>query len=130
MVKHINIVGTLLMAWGAFQLLIALALGLLFFLLGGGVAVLGGAAGEGELVFAGGIYVMLGIFVGVVSGVMSLPGIVAGYGVTKRKSWARVVAMIVAAMSMMSFPLGTLLGVYTFVTLLDRDVADEFEAAR
>jgi len=39
------------------------------------------------------------------------------------------VALVVGALTMMNFPMGTLLGVYAFVTLLDRDVADEFAAA-
>jgi len=129
MVGHINIVGILFVAWGGMQLMMALLIGFIFFTLGGGLALLGGSTGEGEMIVVGGLYAVIGIFVGVVSGVMSMPSMVAGYGLYKRKGWARIVALVVGALAMMNFPMGTLLGVYAFVTLLDRDVADEFAAA-
>ena len=129
MVGHINIVGILFVAGGGMQLMMALLIGFIFFTLGGGLALLGGSTGEGEMIVVGGLYAVIGIFVGVVSGVMSMPSMVAGYGLYKRKGWARIVALVVGALAMMNFPMGTLLGVYAFVTLLDRDVADEFAAA-
>lgn len=128
MVKHINIVGTLLMIWGAFQLLMAVLIGLLFSG-GGGLLALAGMGGDEELILMGGVYFFVGIAVAVLAAVFSLPSIIAGYGVMQRKGWARIVAMIVAAMAMMSFPMGTMLGIYTFMTLLDAEVADEFAAA-
>ncbi|MBV9959157.1 MAG: hypothetical protein JO360_12090 [Acidobacteria bacterium] len=44
----------------------------------------------------------------------SVPSFVAGYGLLKRKSWARVWGMIAGGMAGMSFPLGTALCVYSF----------------
>jgi hypothetical protein len=46
--------------------------------------------------------------------VFSIPAFVAGYGLLKRKSWARIWAMISGGMAGMSFPLGTALCVYSF----------------
>jgi len=128
MVKHINIVGTLLMIWGCFQLMMALFIGVL---MGGGGSLLAilGMGGDEELILMGGFYAIFGILIAVISGIFSLPSIAAGYGVMKRKGWARILAMIVGAMAMMSVPMGTLLGIYTFMTLLDAEVSDEFAAA-
>jgi hypothetical protein len=47
----------------------------------------------------------------------TLPSVVAGYALLKRKSWARIAAIIAGATAGMSVPLGTAVCVYTFVFL-------------
>ncbi len=128
MVKHINIVAILFMIWGGFQLVMALFVGLVFSGLGGLLGVIG-LGGDEELLIMGGAYFFIGIFVAVIAGVMSLPSIIAGFGLMKRAGWARILALIVGAMALMSVPMGTMLGIYAFITLLDAEVADEFAAA-
>jgi hypothetical protein len=44
----------------------------------------------------------------------SVPSLIAGYGMLKGKSWAKLWAIIAGAIAGMSFPLGTALCVYTF----------------
>jgi hypothetical protein len=46
--------------------------------------------------------------------VFTIPSLVAGYGLLKRKSWAKVWSIIAGGVAGMSFPLGTALCVYTF----------------
>ena len=51
---------------------------------------------------------------------LSVPGIVAGVGVLKTKSWGRVLAMAVSILGLVNVPVGTLVGVYAlWVLLLD-----------
>lgn len=45
---------------------------------------------------------------------ITIPSFVAGYGMLKRKSWAKVWAMVAGGVAGMHFPLGTALCVYTF----------------
>jgi hypothetical protein len=45
----------------------------------------------------------------------SIPKAVAGYGLRKGKSWARIWAIVACIMACMSFPLGTAVGVYGLV---------------
>ena len=54
------------------------------------------------------------VFVGIFSLLLSLPSFVAGFGMLKQKSWAKIWAMIAGGIAGMSFPLGTALCVYTF----------------
>ena len=59
-------------------------------------------------------------------GVLALPGLLAGIGLLKRKSWARILALVVGFFSLFSFPLGTALAIYTFWVLLQDDSDDYF----
>ncbi|MCA1615601.1 MAG: hypothetical protein LC800_16165 [Acidobacteria bacterium] len=52
-------------------------------------------------------------FMVVIYGVLSLPSLVAGYGMLKRRSWARVAAIVASVLSAISFPFGTALCVYS-----------------
>jgi hypothetical protein len=49
---------------------------------------------------------------------LALPQIIAGLGLLKRREWARILTLIVSFFHLISFPLGTALGVYSFVILL------------
>ncbi|HTB98567.1 MAG TPA: hypothetical protein VK716_16265 [Terracidiphilus sp.] len=42
----------------------------------------------------------------------------AGWGLTERASWGRAVAIVAAVFSLLRFPIGTGLGIWTLVTLL------------
>lgn len=67
----------------------------------------GDAAGEAFLT-------MIFVFIGIFSLLFSIPSFVAGIGMLKRKSWAKIWAMIAGGLAGMSFPIGTALCVYTF----------------
>jgi len=44
--------------------------------------------------------------------------IAAGYGLMERAQWGRVVAIVAAILSLLKFPFGTALGIWTLVVLL------------
>jgi len=58
--------------------------------------------------------VVMWIFMGAFYGLMTLPSIVAGYALLKRKPWARTAAIVGGVTAAMSFPTGTAVCVYTF----------------
>ncbi|MCJ7551638.1 MAG: hypothetical protein MUQ30_18355 [Anaerolineae bacterium] len=75
---------------------------------------------------ATGILLIVGVVVcGIVTAV-SAPGIVVGIGLLKFKAWARVLALILGFLNLPGFPLGTVLGIYTFVSLLTPDAEAAF----
>ena len=57
---------------------------------------------------------------------LALPGMLAGYGLLKRTSWARVLALVDAILSLIVFPIGTAIGIYTFWVVLQEDAAEHF----
>jgi hypothetical protein len=54
-------------------------------------------------------------------------GFVAGWGLTKRDPWARVLALVLAFISLFNIPLGAALGVYTLWVLLPSESQREYE---
>ncbi len=46
--------------------------------------------------------------------VLSLPFLVAGWGLMKKRQWGEAAAVVAACFNILSFPLGTALAVYTF----------------
>ncbi len=113
---HIKIVGWLLLASHVLFLIIG---AFVFFLLVG----IGIATGDSE---AAGILGVTGTAVGLLMFLLALPGLAAGYGLLKRKSWGRILGVIVGVLSLMNFPLGTAVGVYTLWVLLQEDATEYF----
>jgi hypothetical protein len=58
-------------------------------------------------------------FIAVLFGIMSIPSIIAGWGLSQRKAWARILTIILAILSLPSFPVGTAIGVYALVILFN-----------
>jgi hypothetical protein len=54
-------------------------------------------------------------------------GFIAGWGLIRRESWARVVALVLAFISLFNIPFGTAIGVYTLWVLLPGESQREYE---
>ena len=72
------------------------------------------------------IFGIVGTSVGMFLAALSVPGIVAGIGLLKRKSWGRFLAMVVGVLGMLNVPLGTLIGIYTLWVLMQDAAAEYF----
>jgi hypothetical protein len=82
-----------------------------FFIIAGA----GAASGERQAMWATGI---VGTVIGGIFIVMSLPAIIGGIGLQKQREWARILILVIAALSLLNFPFGTAYGVYAFYVLL------------
>src|SRR5713101_205826 len=54
-------------------------------------------------------------------------GFLAGWGLLQRQPWARVLAIVLAFISLFNIPFGTALGVYTLWVLLPAHAEEEYE---
>lgn len=72
------------------------------------------------------ILTIVGLFAAGIAVLLSAPTIVAGIGLLRYRSWARVLALIMAFLNLPAFPFGTVFGIYTFVSLLHSDAAALF----
>jgi hypothetical protein len=72
------------------------------------------------------ILFIVGFFVAGIVALFSAPSIVVGIGLLQFWSWARVLALVLAVLNLFNFPLGTALGIYTFVSLLNADAERAF----
>jgi hypothetical protein len=115
---HLTILAVLHFVHGLFALL-------------GAVAVLGGMAlAGGVMAFApdvpGWIAALVGSM-GVVFGlflvVLALPSLALGYGLFARRPWARPLGFVVGVLSLVNFPIGTILGVYTIWAMLQAETS-------
>jgi hypothetical protein len=46
--------------------------------------------------------------------IIAVPQLIAGYGLLKRKKWARKAGIVASALAALGFPLGTALSIYSF----------------
>lgn len=61
---------------------------------------------------------------------LAAPGIIAGIGLLRRKSWARILAVVLGILNLTNFPIGTAVGVYTLYVLLQSDAGEVFMTPR
>jgi len=116
---HVPVVGWLLIVGHAIFLLV----GVFVFLLLTGIGV---ASGERE---AAAVLVTVGTAVGLLLVVLGIPGLVAGAGLLARKSWARILAIVVGILGLVNIPVGTVIGAYALFVLM-QDAAAEYFAPR
>ncbi len=64
--------------------------------------------------------------VGVFLLALAVGGFMAGWGLLKQLAWARLVALVMAFISLFCFPFGTALGVYTLWVLLPSEAEAEW----
>ena len=114
--QHVRLLGWVHIISGALFLLIGV---FVFVLLTG----IGAVSGDGE---AMGVLILIGTVTAFIMIVLALPGLAAGIGLLKGKSWGRMLAMIVGLFHLFNFPLGTALGAYTLWVLLQGSAAAYF----
>lgn len=117
--QHVTVLGWLHIGSNILLLLIG---AFVFFLL----TAIGVISGDQE---ATTILGTVGTFIGLFMAVLAIPGMIAGYGLLKRKNWGRVLGIIVGIFSLMNFPLGTAIGIYTLYVLLQEEAPAYFAAA-
>ena len=81
------------------------------FAVAGGAGLLSRDAGSAAL--AAGI----GLSIAILVAVLSLPNIICGWGLLKRKSWSRILAIVLGCLHLLSFPFGTAVGIYSLWAL-------------
>jgi hypothetical protein len=101
---HNKVIGILHLLYGGFSLLMMIGMSILF------GTVFGVAAARDD--FPPVAFIILAFFL-VFYVILSLPSFLAGYGLLKRRVWAKVMGIVAAVLAAMSFPFGTALCVYT-----------------
>ncbi len=117
MEKHITLVAVLNIGFGVFGLLVAC---LAFVAIAGG----GVISGDPE---AMAITSVVASVIAIFFITLSVPGIVGGIGLLKRRGWARILVMIIAVLDLLQIPFGTIIGIYTLWVLLNDETAKLFE---
>lgn len=110
------------LGYGAFQILMMLMM-IAFAIIIFGVAAAGDTKGE----FPAGLIaaiVIVGFFFQLL---FTAPSLIAGFGLLKRKQWAKTATIIAGVLAAMSFPIGTAVCVYTFWFLFGENGKELYE---
>ena len=59
--------------------------------------------------------------------VLAVPGLLAGYGLLKRKKWGQILGIVDGVLNLFSIPVGTALGAYTLFVLFQNSANDYFD---
>ena len=117
MEKHINIVAALQIGLSILRLIVV---GIVFAIL----HFVGDFSGEHEA------QIVLSIIANVMMVVcvlLSLPSIIAGIGLFKRKEWARILTLIISVLDLINIPIGTAVGVYSIWALSQNETVEFFK---
>jgi hypothetical protein len=117
MEKHINVVGILYIILSIFSLLGAFTIYLV-------LRLIGNFAGDNDATM---ILNIIANVLSVILVVLSIPGLIGGIGLIKRKNWARILVLILSILNLLNFPIGTAIGIYALWALLQPEVAAVFE---
>jgi hypothetical protein len=114
---HVKVVATLFLVFGGLLLAFAFFTPLLMSTLAG---IVGATHEEGAAVGAT-ILGLTGIALSVLMLLFAIPYLACGFGLWKFRRWARLLAIILAAIAVIKFPLGTAFGVYALIILFRKD---------
>ncbi len=117
MEKHVNLLGILWIALGALTFFGAFVVFFILF----GISFIPDMGYEAPVILR-----TVGIGIAIFLFVLSIPKIIAGIGLMKKREWGRILTLIVAFLSILSFPLGTALAIYSFVILVKDETIQLF----
>jgi hypothetical protein len=124
MQTHVKVLGVLYLAVSAFFLV-----GALFLILATGSAagIVGAAAEPEDAAIAIPVIGIAGTALAMFLGIFSIPGLITGYGLLQLKPWARIVGIVLSAISLINIPIGTVIGIYGLWVLLSKDTERLFD---
>ena len=95
----------------------------------GGIAGIVGAANPGNPEawhVAMPVLGLVGLVISVCVLLLSLPGIIAGFGLLRFRPWARILTIVLSALHLPGVPIGTAIGIYGLWVLLQAETERMF----
>ncbi len=114
---HVKVLGVLQLISGGLSLLLAVAMMAGFGLLGAYV----GSTGEPDAQVGATVLGLVGALGSVFVGAIGVLSVICGVGLLSFKSWARILGIIVCAVSLIRFPIGTIFGIYGLWVLFNKE---------
>ena len=114
--KHVTILGILFISFGCLLCVGGIVVNL-------AVPMAGSISGNDVAIR---ITSIIGDTLGTLLVILSMPSIIGGIGLLKRKYWARILILILCFLSLLSIPFGTALGIYGIWILLKSETVEIF----
>lgn len=125
MATHVKVIAVLFIICGSMLLAGALFLPVVL----GLVATFVGTSGDPDAGVATAVLGFTGVALSVFFAVLAAPFFATGWGLLKLRPWARIGGIVLGALSLTSFPFGTVLGVYALVILFRKETEALFVAS-
>jgi hypothetical protein len=109
--EHNKTLGICHLAYGGLMILFMLAM---FIFMGAMISAIPSRPGAPDPEMPAAIFGIFFAFMLIYSLIFFVPSLIAGYAMLKRKTWARTASIVAAVTEVISFPLGTAVGVYSF----------------
>ena len=122
---HVKVTAFLFLTFGVLLTIGALFSSLLF----GSVAFVIGATGEEGAPIGAAAMGITGIVLTVVLLAFSIPSIFCGLGLLKLRRWARLLGIVLAAIALLRFPVGTAFGVYALWVFFSKKTEPLFDGS-
>ena len=123
MTTHVKVLGWFFIVFGAFYVCLAFFSSMIL----GLIATMVGSQGGDDAAIGVGVLGMAGAAAFVFLLAIGIPGIITGIGLLKMKPWARIVGIVLSAIRLISFPFGTILGIYGLWVLFNKDTEALFQ---
>lgn len=117
MATHVKVVAVLFIVFGALGLLFALFSSVIFGALAAFVGTLDDPHSPAGVAALGLTGVALTTFLIVVS----IPYIICGWGMLTLRPWSRIFGIVLAAISLVRIPIGTVFGIYALIILFNKE---------
>jgi hypothetical protein len=114
MAKHINILGSLFLSCSILMIIAG-------FVVNYFVPIAGEISGDSTAMR---ITSIIGESIGIFLFILALPGLICGYGLLTKKSWSRIIGIILSCLSLLSIPFGTAIGIYGLWALFKDETID------
>lgn len=124
MAQHVKILGILHIIYAGLVVLVGIVV---LVVMGGIAGIISTTDSSPDSQVAPPILGLIGIGVFILLLVLSLPGIIGGFGLMQFKAWARILVIVLSVFELISIPFGTALGIYGLWVLLNRDAERLFE---
>lgn len=116
MEKHINVVAALQIGLSIFTLLMVILAYIAFNVIG---SFIDEPNGKMVLSIIGNVIAGFLVFI-------SIPGLIAGIGLYRRKEWARILTIVISVIVLFNFPLGTAIGIYSIWAMVQPETVAVF----
>jgi hypothetical protein len=116
--KHVKFLAFIFFVWGAMGLLATLSMLV--------IGAFGSTLATIDDPRAGAVLVSVALIVVLLTLIISLPNIIAGWGLIKRRQWGRILTIILAILNIFAFPIGTAIGIYALWVLFSAETVSMF----
>lgn len=125
MLTHVKVLAVLYLVLSALGVLGALFMMMMFGVAAGSV----GLSGDPDAAMAAPIITLIGSGFVIFLLIVSIPGLVLGWGLLQLKPWARILGIVLCAINLINIPIGTVLGAYGLWVLLNAETERLFSSS-